>query len=376
MYKKRLKGCRILVAEDNFTNQEVAKAILSGAGVFVAIVVNGEEAVEAVKTGLYDAVLMDVQMPRMNGYQATRRIRKLPGCEDLPIVAMTAHAMKGDEEKCLEAGMDAYVAKPINQDRFFYTLWRVMKNRKRVEALESEDSAELDAVISFAEATAVPGSIGDDPPQSDKVVTEIQRQLPAIEVATVMQSTGLEWPILQKILVGFYQDNTTTISKIEYAEKDNDHRALLGLAHKLKGSAANIGANAVQKTADMLEIACSQEPSADRIGGLKRALVRELTSLLEQLKPLTETVDTVVADDLVHEPGSNPERLLETLIEAIELADPQKIEGISGEVKRQLAGRKIVEPALLKILDIQIRRYDYDQALKTLAQMKKSLEAN
>ena len=70
-------------------------------------------------------------MPKMNGYEATKPIRKLPGCDILPIIAMTAHAMKGDEEKCLEAGMDGYVAKPINQDRLFYTLWRRLRNRSR-----------------------------------------------------------------------------------------------------------------------------------------------------------------------------------------------------------------------------------------------------
>ena len=97
------------------------------------IVANGEEAVDAVRKELFDAVLMDIQMPKMNGYEATRLIRTLPGCESLPIIAMTAHAMKGDEEKCLEAGMDGYVAKPINQDRFFSTLWRLLRTRKRVE---------------------------------------------------------------------------------------------------------------------------------------------------------------------------------------------------------------------------------------------------
>ena len=376
MYKKRLEGCRILVAEDNVTNQEVAKAILGGAGVFVTIVVNGEEAVKAVTTGLYDAVLMDVQMPRMNGYQATRQIRKLPGCEDLPIVAMTAHAMKGDEEKCLEAGMDGYVAKPINQDRFFYTLWRVLKNRKRVELLESADALDTENAAGFlAEDTAVFNSNDAAPQQADKVA-EIQLQLPAIDVAAVLQSTGLHWPVLQKILVGFFHDNTETVSLMESAEQNNDQPALLHLAHKIKGSAANIGARVVQETAEALETACTKETTPDSIAGLTQALGKELTSLLEQLKPLTEMVEMVGMDLVDKEPDSDPVQLLETLIEAIEQADPQKIEGISEVVKKQFAGRKNVEPSLLKILDIQIRRYDYDQAQKTLAQMKNALEAN
>ena len=127
IYKKRLKGVRILVAEDNPTNQEIAKAILEVAGIIVEVVDNGEEAVEAARRGRFDAVLMDVQMPKMDGYEATANIRKIPELKSLPIIAMTAHAMKGDEEKCLEAGMDAYISKPINQDRLFQAIWRSIK---------------------------------------------------------------------------------------------------------------------------------------------------------------------------------------------------------------------------------------------------------
>ena len=99
IYRKPLKGIRMLVAEDNPTNQEVAQAILERAGISVTIVNNGEEAVQAVRDTPFDAVLMDIQMPRLNGYEATRLIRELPQGASMPIVAMTAHAMKGDEEK-------------------------------------------------------------------------------------------------------------------------------------------------------------------------------------------------------------------------------------------------------------------------------------
>ncbi|MBW2568869.1 MAG: response regulator [Deltaproteobacteria bacterium] len=128
IYKKRLQGIRILVAEDNFTNQEIALAILEGAGIIAKIVDNGEKAVEAVRKGRFDAVLMDIQMPEMDGYEATKTIRKNPKFKSLPIIAMTAHAMEGDEEKCLRAGMDGYVSKPINQDRLFHIIWESLKH--------------------------------------------------------------------------------------------------------------------------------------------------------------------------------------------------------------------------------------------------------
>jgi two-component system sensor histidine kinase/response regulator len=130
MYRKAVERRRILVAEDNPTNQQVAQAILEGAGIAVTIVNNGEAAVEAIRGTPFDAVLMDIQMPRMNGYEATRLIRSMPEGESIPMVAMTAHAMKGDEEKCLEAGMDGYISKPVNQDRLFHTLWRLLRTRE------------------------------------------------------------------------------------------------------------------------------------------------------------------------------------------------------------------------------------------------------
>jgi len=130
IYKNFLRGIRILVAEDNPTNQEIALAILKGAGIVVEIAKNGKKAVEALQRSRFDAVLMDIQMPEMDGYEATRIIRKDPKFKSLPIIAMTAHAMKGDEEKCLEAGMDGYVSKPISQDRLFHTIWKSMEHEK------------------------------------------------------------------------------------------------------------------------------------------------------------------------------------------------------------------------------------------------------
>jgi two-component system, sensor histidine kinase and response regulator len=119
-------GLKVLMAEDNIFNQEVVRTILGDAGVSVDIASNGREALEAVtsKPGTYDAVLMDVQMPEMDGYEATRAMRAVPGLADLPIIAMTANAMKGDLEKCLEAGMNAHLSKPVNTQEMLQTLAR------------------------------------------------------------------------------------------------------------------------------------------------------------------------------------------------------------------------------------------------------------
>ncbi len=109
---KDIQGAQVLLVEDNEINQQVAREILESAGLNVALANDGQEAVNAVKESNYDAVLMDVQMPVMDGYTATREIRKDERFKELPIIAMTAHAMAGDEDKSLEAGMNGHVAKP------------------------------------------------------------------------------------------------------------------------------------------------------------------------------------------------------------------------------------------------------------------------
>ena len=127
-----IRGARILVVEDNEINQQVAREILEEEGLKVHIADNGHEAVKMVGEMKFDAVLMDIQMPVMDGYQATRRIRAQGQFNGLPIVAMTAHAMKGDREKCLAVGMNDHVTKPIDPWQLFSSLLRWVEPRRRV----------------------------------------------------------------------------------------------------------------------------------------------------------------------------------------------------------------------------------------------------
>ena len=124
--KADVAGLKVLMVEDNVFNQEVIRTILGDAGVMVDIASNGREAVETVSGNpdAYDAVLMDVQMPEMDGYEATRALRARPDLAGLPIIAMTANAMKGDLEKCLEAGMNAHLSKPVDTREMLETLAR------------------------------------------------------------------------------------------------------------------------------------------------------------------------------------------------------------------------------------------------------------
>ena len=376
MYKKHLKGCKILVAEDNLTNQQVAKAILRGAGILVKIAGNGEEAVAAVKKDVFDAVLMDIQMPKMNGYEATRQIRTFPWGEALPIIAMTAHAMKGDEEKCLESGMDGYVAKPINQDRLFYTLWHLLQNRKKLVA-DAEDSMDLGSIAPSSEREVLPSAEDTGGlPGPDSGDASLSLQLPGIDVEAVLQSTGLDWPTLREILVGFFQDNRDTARDIRLARDKNEGQSLLRLAHSLKGSAANIGARDLQQAAGALERACNDHASGEDIADLIQGLEQELVRTLGVLEPLVQTKEEDQIDNLSAETEGDLETLLTALAEAIDRADPEAIRRNAAEVGRQLSSRKIVDSSVLRTLEVQISRYDYDQALTTIQQIRESVEGH
>jgi CheY-like chemotaxis protein len=119
---EQLRGKRILLVEDDEVNREVAIGILEPTGALVSVAEHGEKALEMIKPGRYDAVLMDMQMPVMDGVEATRRLRSIPALLDLPIIAMTANAMAGDRERLLEAGMNDYIAKPIRVSTLYATL--------------------------------------------------------------------------------------------------------------------------------------------------------------------------------------------------------------------------------------------------------------
>ncbi len=381
MYKKHLKGCRILVAEDNYTNQQVAKAILEGAGVQVKIVENGEEAVDAVKKEKFDGILMDIQMPRMNGYKATGIIRTLPDCDVLPIIAMTAHAMKGDEEKCLEAGMDGYVSKPINQDRFFYTLWHLLRNRKRTTGNitdSNRDAVVNEPAVSLNNLGKSKEDPGVEDSKADILKSEVEStapfKLPGIDVGAVLQTTGLDWQTYLNILAGFFHDNTATVLKIRKAHDEKDTDSLLRLAHRLKGSAGNIGATDVQQAASALEQACNQPESLHPVSTLSAKLQEELDRLLNLLQPLILRNEKDDVQKSVSHTVDDPDKLLSALTEAIDRADPEDVKRVTDEIRKKFAGRKTVDSSLIKTLDTQTRRYDYEQALKTIRQIRDAVE--
>jgi phosphate/phosphite/phosphonate ABC transporter binding protein len=370
MYKKQLRGCKILVADDNLTNQEVAKAILQGAGIIVTVVGNGEEAVAKVVRESFDAVLMDVQMPRINGFQATQQIRQIPECRTLPIIAMTAHALKGDEERCLEAGMDGYVSKPINQDRLFHTIWRHLLHRKRVSG-NANGEACLD---SMGETSARLPDNDDRRLETNPLETTLLPRIPGIDVGAVLQATGLNWKTFQDILDGFCRDNRDTVATLQQALEAADLRTIQHLAHSLKGSAGNIGAGELREVANELEQGCITGLPAVQIAPLCQALQQELTRLLAVLLPMREGSEVVGEKERVVIATEDILWLLTSCAEAIDRADPEEIRSITEKIAKQLTDIPMIDQTALANLVSETQRYDYDQALETLKNIQMAVE--
>ncbi|EQD27423.1 multi-sensor hybrid histidine kinase, partial [mine drainage metagenome] len=218
---------RILVVDDNPVNQLVALRMLEKMGHVVDVADNGVVALERVAGNHYDAVLMDCQMPAMDGFEATREIRFREGGDwHTPIIAMTAGAMRGDEEKCLEAGMDAYLSKPITAD----SLARVMGRWTMLGARSHPGPQVLQVEDGLLDTTLISGL----------------RDLGAEEFRNLIQL--------------FLSDGAERVAALRSAEADGDGPAIGNIAHSLRGSAATFGARALaQLCAELQEQASSGE---------------------------------------------------------------------------------------------------------------------
>lgn len=359
IYRRHLRGIRVLVAEDNPTNQQVAQAILENAGIAVTLANNGEEAVQVFKKSSFDAVLMDIQMPKMNGYEATRLIRELPGAS-VPIIAMTAHAMKGDEEKCLEAGMNGYVSKPVNQDRLFQTLWRLVGMGKQ--------PSEADETLAGADEWLDAG-------ESIENKQQLPEKLPGIDIGRILGQMNIAGPAFRHILDGFLADNLDTVGKIRQTFADRDAELMGQLAHGLKGSAANIGATELSMAAQALEDACRQDGSWDGdssgLEGRIAALESALSRVLESIQSLQEPGAIGAAVQKPTGTCLSLDALLTELTDAIERADPEQVMKIMPDIRQQAAQCGYISASDLKKLENQINLYDYDPALETIRKIRK-----
>ncbi|MFA6957276.1 MAG: PAS domain S-box protein [Thermoanaerobaculia bacterium] len=262
----KLSGSRVLLVEDNELNQELACDLLGKAGMTVVVAANGQEALDVLANDpKFDGVLMDCQMPVMDGYTATREIRKQAQFAKMPIVAMTANAMAGDREKVIDAGMNDHIAKPFNIDEMFATLARWIK----------------------------PSGRAGDPPNGtrmsrpDESGTSPLPPLPGIDVAAGLATTLNDPKLYRRLLSKFRDSQREFASRFGEARASSDTTAPMREAHTLKGTAGNIGARGVQAAAGQLEREC-ESGSPERLDELLAKTMSELEPVLAGLARLAE----------------------------------------------------------------------------------------
>ena len=282
-HRLQLQGARLLLVEDNDLNQELAIGLLGEAGIEVTLAHNGQEALDVLAQGKpFDGVLMDCQMPVMDGYTATREIRKIPLYENLPIIAMTANALEGDREKVIAAGMNDHIAKPLNVGKMFATIARWVT---------PSPDARAAVVAPRAPATHV-----------------FAKELPGIDAAVGLAVTSGNDALYRKLLKKFRGTYAGFGQLFRAAQGKPDRTASSRLAHTLKSSAGNIGAKQVEAAAGELERAAR---AAD-MAGIAVALAQTEAALdpvlagLEQLDAnapsalvTTQTVDRTKVEPLL-----------------------------------------------------------------------------
>ncbi|THF57195.1 response regulator [Pseudothauera rhizosphaerae] len=341
-----LAGARILLAEDNELNQQVASEILADAGFQVEVAEDGAVAVDMVQAAgelPYDLVLMDMQMPVMDGLEATRRLRA-QGCR-LPIVAMTANAMQGDRERCLEAGMNDHVAKPIEPDQLWAALRRWIAPRPGL----GHGADAVPVASSAASAASAPPAAGGLP-----------TGIPGLNVADGLRRVLGKESLYRAMLEKFRAGQADAPARVADALAAGDWPLAERLAHTLKGVAGNIGAAAVQEAAARVEAACREKASAEKCRPL-------LDALQQVLDPLLETLAGVLEVSARGEPAPPVDRdRLQAVLQRLEalLADDDAEAGELLQAEQELLRRGLVEDFV--VLEGAVERFEFEAALEIL----------
>ena len=248
---ERVAGARVLLVEDNSINQELARDLLGRAGVEVIVAADGQEALDILANEHFDAVLMDCQMPVLDGYAATRALRQRPALRDLPVIAMTANAMVGDRGKVLEAGMNDHIAKPISVDELFGTLARWLR-----------------------------------PAQATRIHSTALPKIPGIDTEAGLAGVMGDIALYRRLLLMFRERQRDFGAQFRSARDRGDDAACLRYAHDLKSVSGTLGMSDLQYAAAALEATCMLGVGAAQTDLLLSDVIRLSEPIVDGLKAL------------------------------------------------------------------------------------------
>lgn len=336
----RLRGASILLAEDNELNQEVAVELLSAKGIHVDIVSNGLHAIERLEKQDYDGILMDCQMPVLDGYETTRRIREDPRFGDIPIIAMTANVMNEDIVEALASGMNDHIAKPINVRDMFTVMAHWIS-----PAMAERESPEVPAGQPTAGTPPLP-------------------QINGLDLDAGLRRLGGNRQILMRLLKKFSANQSSSLDETRHALSVNDSATAARKLHTLKGTAGSIGATRLQQLAATAEQHIRLNMNQRGIVN-DQALNSELDRVLTELARLVPG-ETEAGRDRV--PSDEVPKLLEKLIGELEAFDTcaedtlnHLATAVTDDVRRNLLqrARKAIE------------QYDFETALESMTHWEK-----
>jgi two-component system sensor histidine kinase/response regulator len=305
------RDARVLLVEDNVTNQEIAVELLQEVGIAVDLAANGEEALDMAAAHSYDLILMDIQMPKMDGLEATLAIRRLPGQAHVPIVALTANAYTEEVARYITAGMNGHIAKPIVVNHLYETMlkWLDAKGAALPNAVEStaNEVGEAKLALPFQASLDIPspnstvsaeGASGNHPPIENgegEIAWAAAASQPADGLlARLAEIPGLDTQLGINRLAGkpasyirllrkFAERQPAEMAALRQALADGDLHSAKRVAHTLKGLAATMGATLLQSSSQRLEVSIRENLSVDEIDRLSKIVATEYAVLAESI---------------------------------------------------------------------------------------------
>ena len=354
------KEAKILLVEDNEMNQELTVSLLNSVGLATMVAKNGKIALELLKKDAFDLVLMDIQMPVMNGLDATAEIRKRPDeyFKNVPIIAMSARAFQKDKDDCLKAGMNSYIAKPIDPKLMF---------------------AELAKYLPVAEQTAIAQTSNEpetEPTSSDDSTVSLFQKVRHFDAAAGLYHSNDNRNLYFKILQGFVRDYDGKIQKLRAAFENSEFEELTRNIHTIKGLCGTIGSYHVQTLGHILENSLLKK---ERNYSDFMAFEKAFEELLDDLKVVMQNIATEQANAAVIIKHIDPEAS-DKLMKAIEELKPAVDACSSTLCKRILDSLEEImftqeQEKILQKLHNQIEDYDFTDAAASLKRLEDTLEA-
>jgi PAS domain S-box-containing protein len=341
-----LRGARLLLVEDNELNRELAGELLQAVGIELCVVCDGQQALDLLERDAdFDGVLMDCQMPVMDGYTATRRIREQPRWSTLPVIAMTANAMAGDREQALASGMNDHISKPLNVEKMFATLAKWIHPRPgRI-------------VPAAADSPAPPPAGG------------LPANLPGIDAVAGLATCMGKVELYLRLLKQFRSSQGDFRAGFLAARHGEDVTAPARAAHTLRGTAGNIGARAVAKAAETLEQACLAGADEETVSDLLAKVEHALESVLEGLAALAAPESPAEpAPAAVQQTGIDLHAHLASLRHLLAESDTEALTAL--RALQDLVSDATATEQLRRIGQ-HAERFDFDQALALLDELEK-----